>query len=211
MTLINDVKELLSREYLIKYKLVVITSLLVLTTVITVLDSLTLTVTTLAIVVTLYIMRYLRDFILMVKVFTVFILPFITSSLTIQLLLGTLLDVSRIISSTLKMFLLYTLSITLIKLITFKDLLSMVKYLGLKPVLIIVLGFRVINLGITTLNDITSIYNVNLGSVCRGFKRKLILIKLVTQAFIQSFIVRVLDMGEVMYCRYRSVIKRLGG
>jgi len=210
MTLINDVKELLSREYLIKYKLVVITSLLVLTTVITVLDSLTLTVTTLAIVVTLYIMRYLRDFILMVKVFTVFILPFITSSLTIQLLLGTL-DVSRIISSTLKMFLLYTLSITLIKLITFKDLLSMVKYLGLKPVLIIVLGFRVVNLGITTLNDITSIYNVNLGSVCRGFKRKLILIKLVTQAFIQSFIVRVLDMGEVMYCRYRSVIKRLGG
>jgi hypothetical protein len=210
MTLINDVKELLSREYLIKYKLVVITSLLVLTTVITVLDSLTLTVTTLAIVVTLYIMRYLRDFILMVKVFTVFILPFITSSLTIQLLLGTL-DVSRIISSTLKMFLLYTLSITLIKLITFKDLLSMVKYLGLKPVLIIVLGFRVVNLGITTLNDITSIYNVNLGSVCRGFKRKLILIKLVTQAFIQSFIVRILDMGEVMYCRYRSVIKRLGG
>jgi hypothetical protein len=210
MTLINDVKELLTREYLIKYKLVVITSLLVLTTVITVLDSLTLTVTTLAIVVTLYIMRYLRDFILMVKVFTVFILPFITSSLTIQLLLGTL-DVSRIISSTLKMFLLYTLSITLIKLITFKDLLSMVKYLGLKPVLIIVLGFRVVNLGITTLNDITSIYNVNLGSVCRGFKRKLILIKLVTQAFIQSFIVRVLDMGEVMYCRYRSVIKRLGG
>jgi len=210
MTLINDVKELLSREYLIKYKLVVITSLLVLTTVVTVLDSLTLTVTTLAIVVTLYIMRYLRDFILMLKVFTVFILPFITSSLTIQLLLGTL-DVSRIISSTLKMFLLYTLSITLIKLITFKDLLSMVKYLGLKPVLIIVLGFRVVNLGITTLNDITSIYNVNLGSVCGGFKRKLILTKLVTQAFIQSFIVRVLDMGEVMYCRYRSVIKRLGG
>jgi hypothetical protein len=210
MTLINDVKELLSREYLIKHKLVVITSLLVLTTVITVLDSLTLTVTTLAIVVTLYIMRYLRDFILMVKVFTVFILPFITSSLTIQLLLGTL-DVSRIILSTLKMFLLYILSITLIKLITFKDLLSMIKYLGLKPVLIIVLGFRVINLGITTLNDITSIYNVNLGSVCRGFKRKLILIKLVTQAFIQSFIVRILDMGEVMYCRYRSVIKRLGG
>jgi hypothetical protein len=210
MTLINDVKELLTREYLIKYKLVVITSLLVLTTVITVLDSLTLTVTTLAIVVTLYIMRYLRDFILMVKVFTVFILPFITSSLTIQLFLGTL-DVSRIISSTLKMFLLYILSITLIKLITFKDLLSMVKYLGLKPVLIIVLGFRVVNLGITTLNDITSIYNVNLGSVCRGFKRKLILIKLVTQAFIQSFIVRILDMEEVMYCRYRSVIKRLGG
>jgi len=210
MTLINDVKELLSREYLIKYKLVVITSLLVLITVVTVLDSLTLMVTTLAIVVTLYIMRYLRDFILMVKVFTLFILPFITSSLTIQLFLGTL-DIGRIVSSTLKMFLLYTLSITLIKLITFKDLLSMVKYLGLKPVLIIVLGFRIVNLGITTLNDITSIYNVNLGSVCRGFKRKLILIKLITQAFIQSFIVRVLDMGEVMYCRYRSVIKRLGG
>jgi hypothetical protein len=210
MTLINDVKELLSREYLIKHKLVVITSLLVLTTVVTVLDSLTLTVTTLAIVVMLYIMRYLRDFILMVKVFTVFILPFITSSLTIQLFLGTL-DVSRIVLSTLKMFLLYILSITLIKLITFKDLLSMIRYLGLKPVLIIVLGFRVVNLGITTLNDITSIYNVNLGSVCRGFKRKLILTKLITQAFIQSFIVRVLDMGEVMYCRYRSVIKRLGG
>ena len=210
MTLINDVKELLSREYLIKHKLVVIISLLVLTTVVTVLDSLTLTVTTLAIVVVLYIMRYLRDFILMVKVFTVFILPFITSSLTIQLFLATL-DVSRVISSTLKMFLLYILSITLIKLITFKDLLSMVKYLGLKPVLIIVLGFRIVNLGITTLNDITSIYNVNLGSVCRGFKRMLILTKLITQAFIQSFIVRVLDMGEVMYCRYRSVIKRLGG
>ncbi len=210
MTLINDVKELLTKEYLIKYKLVVITSLLILIIVVTLLDSLTLIATALAIVVIIYIMRCLRDFILTMKVFTLFILPFITSSLTIQLFLD-LLDVSRIILSTLKMFLLYILSITLIKLITFKDLLSMVKYLGLKPVLILILGFRIINLGITTLNDITSIYNVNLGIVSKGFKRKLILIKLVTQAFIQSFIVRVLDMGEAIYCRYRSVLKRLGG
>jgi len=205
MGLINDIKELLTRKYLIRYKSV-ITITLLLIIVITVLDLLTLTVVILTTITVVYMVKYLKDFIMLMKVFTVFILPFITSSLIMQLFLG-LLDISRIVLSTLKMFLLYILSITLIKLVTPRDLLSMVKYLGLKPVLVLVLGLKVVNLGITTLNDITSIYSVNLGGICRGFRQRLLLIRLVTQAFIQSFIVRVLDMGESIYCRYRSVFK----
>ncbi|MGC8975521.1 MAG: hypothetical protein ACP5KB_04910 [Thermoprotei archaeon] len=208
MKIIKDFEELITKKSSVRHNLILVITLLVTTTLTTILPNhLLVVVAVAATLITTYLLRSLRQLLIVMKVFTYFILPFIVASTIVQYFLG-ILDTRTLMTSTLRLYTLYTMSVILVKYLNPKDLVSISRYLGLKYVLTLLIAFKLIDLGVGTLNELSELYGVNLGRACRGFKGRLLLLKLLTQSFTQLFVMRTLDIAESMYCRYRSLYRK---